>query len=83
MLGYMVIFNGAAIALLGILTGLGVTTENSAKWGEFDALIRPLGLHINAEIADWFGLTILGIGIAITLAGRILSSASGEARHAR
>jgi APA family basic amino acid/polyamine antiporter len=80
MLGYMVIFNGAAIALLGFLTGAGVTTENSAKWHEFDALISRIGLHINPEIADWFGLTILAIGLAIAIAGRILGSATGERR---
>ncbi len=76
MLGYMVVFNGAAVTLLGVLTGLGVTTENSAKWHELDALISPIGLHISPEIADRFGLTILVIGIVITILGRVLGSAA-------
>jgi APA family basic amino acid/polyamine antiporter len=83
MLGWMVSFNGAAIALLGLLTGLGITTENSAKWHEFDALISRVGLHINPEIADRFGLTILGIGIVIAILGRVLSSATGESGRSR
>ncbi len=69
MLGYILLFNGGAIALLGFLTEWGVTTETQIKWSELDALIARVGLHINPEIADRFGLTILGIGLVLAVAG--------------
>jgi hypothetical protein len=31
--------------------------------------LTRVGLHINAEIADTFGLAILGIGVVILVAG--------------
>jgi basic amino acid/polyamine antiporter, APA family len=68
-LGSLVTFNGFAIALLGFLTTWGVTNETLAKWSELDAILTRVGLHINAEIADTFGLAILGIGVVILVAG--------------
>jgi APA family basic amino acid/polyamine antiporter len=68
-LGSLVTFNGFAIALLGFLTTWGVTNEPLAKWSELDAILTRVGLHINAEIADTFGLAILGIGVVILVAG--------------
>jgi hypothetical protein len=68
-LGSLVTFNGFAIALLGFLTTWGVTNEALAKWSELDAILTRVGLHINAEIADTFGLAILGIGVVILVAG--------------
>ena len=41
MLGYMLLFNGFCITLLGLLTEWGVTTETLAKWSELDALPQP------------------------------------------
>ena len=79
MLGALVTFNGFAIALLGFLTTFGVTTEELAKWSELDALISRIGLHINADIADRFGLVILGIGIALLVVGMFLRRSSGRA----
>jgi APA family basic amino acid/polyamine antiporter len=72
MTGYMALFNGFAILLLALLTETGVTTETLAKWHEVDALISRVGLHVNAEIADRFGLQILGIGALITFVGWVL-----------
>jgi APA family basic amino acid/polyamine antiporter len=67
--GYMLLFNGAAILLLALLTEWGVTTEELAKWHEVDALISRVGLHVNAQIADRFGLQILALGAVVTIAG--------------
>jgi basic amino acid/polyamine antiporter, APA family len=73
--GSLVAFNGFAIALLGFLTEWGVTNESLAKWAELDARISPLGLHVNPEIADRFGLTILGIGAVLLILGLVLRRA--------
>jgi APA family basic amino acid/polyamine antiporter len=74
--GYMLLFNGAAILLLALLTEWGVTTEELAKWHEVDALISRVGLHVTAEIADRFGLQILGIGAVVTLVGWFLAKST-------
>jgi APA family basic amino acid/polyamine antiporter len=71
--GYMLLFNGFSILLLGLLTGWGITTEELAKWHELDALISRIGLHINPEIADAFGLKILIGGAVLTGVGLVLS----------
>jgi hypothetical protein len=88
--GWMLAFNGFAIALLGKLTEWGVTTEELAKWSELDALfVRINGwigtsLHINPEIADAFGLKVLAVGLAIAAigwaAGRSLKGARPVSR---
>jgi len=77
-LGALVSFNGFAIALLGFLTTLGVTTEELAKWSEVDDLISKIGLHISADIADRFGLVILGIGIALVIVGIVLRKSAAK-----
>ncbi len=75
------LFNGLCMALLGFLTELGVTTETTAKWHELDALTsRLLGLNVTAESADMFGLQVLGVGVALYVIGRVLTSVSGEGR---
>jgi hypothetical protein len=74
MSGYMLIFNGFCVALLGLLTEFGVTSEELAKWHELDTLLTNwFGLHINPQIADRFGLTILGIGLVSTALGFVLA----------
>ncbi|MBI2220992.1 MAG: amino acid permease [Acidobacteria bacterium] len=76
--GYMLTFNGFAILLLGKLTEWGVTTEELAKWAELDALLVRINgwigtsLHINPQIADVFGLAILGTGVVIGAIGHVL-----------
>jgi APA family basic amino acid/polyamine antiporter len=74
-LGSLVSFNGFAIALLGFLTEWGVTREDLAKWSELDAVISRFGMHVNPEIADRFGLTILGIGVVLLVVGLVLRRA--------
>jgi APA family basic amino acid/polyamine antiporter len=74
--GYMLLFNGFCITLLAFLTIWGVTNEDLAKWSELDAVLNYLGMHINPEIADAFGLKILLGGAAVTAVGLILGRSS-------
>ena len=76
------LFNGVCMFLLGLLTELGVTTETTAKWAELDALTtRFLGVGVTAETADTFGLQVLGVGVAVFVAGWVLARVSGEGRQ--
>src|SRR3954447_1680763 len=61
MAGYMCLFNGFCITLLAFLTIWGVTTEAQAKWAELDGILTYVGMHINPEVADAFGLKIIGL----------------------
>jgi hypothetical protein len=72
-LGYIVLFNGAAILVLALLTEFGVTTEALARWSELDALTSRAGIHVTPEIADRFALNILLVGAVITAVGMALS----------
>jgi hypothetical protein len=69
--GGLGVFNGFFMTLLAFLTEWGVTNENTAKWHE---------LGITPERADGVGLTVLGVGIAILIAGIVLAKISGEGR---
>jgi APA family basic amino acid/polyamine antiporter len=87
--GYMLMFNGFAITLLGLLTEWGVTTEELAKWAELDSLLGTINgwigtsMHINPEIADAFGLRIFGIGVAVAAIGWILARSTRKQLLAR
>ncbi|MGB2715388.1 MAG: amino acid permease [Vicinamibacterales bacterium] len=74
--GYMLLFNGFCITLLALLTEWGVTKAELAKWHELDAVLSRIGMHINPEIADAFGLRILIIGAVVLVAGLILGRSS-------
>ena len=76
--GYLLLFNGGAITLLGLLTEWGVTNEGLAKWHELDQLISGVGLHISPEIADRFGLSIVGIALAVIAVGWLLGKTAGK-----
>jgi APA family basic amino acid/polyamine antiporter len=76
--GAMLLFNGFAILLLGLLTGWGITTEELAKWHELDALLSRIGMHINPEIADAFGARILAAGAVVLVAGLLLGRNRGK-----
>jgi hypothetical protein len=79
MSGYMLIFNGFCITLLGLMTEWGVTTEELAKWHELDVvLMRWFGIHINPQIADAFGLKILIAGLVATAIGFGLARSSSK-----
>ena len=70
--GCMLLFNGFCITLLAFLTIWGVTTEVQAKWAELDGVLSYVGMHINPEIADAFGLKILGLGAVVAVVGYLL-----------
>jgi APA family basic amino acid/polyamine antiporter len=78
MLGYMLLFNGFCITLLAYLTILNVTNETLAKWGELDALLAYVGMHVNPEIADAFGLKILLTGAVVTAVGYVLGRSTAK-----
>src|SRR6476659_1367510 len=70
--GCILLFNGFCITLLAFLTIWGVTTEVQAKWAEFDGVLSYVGMHISPEIADAFGLKILGLGAVVSVVGYLL-----------
>ena len=76
--GYLLLFNGAAITLLAILTEWNVTNEALARWSELDALTSRVGIRVTPEIADRFGLNIMLIGAAVTVVGFLVSRAAGR-----
>jgi len=78
MLGFMLLFNGLCITLLAYLTEFGVTNETLAKWSELDWVLQHVGMHINPEIADAFGLKIVLIGAVITALGFVFGRSSSK-----
>ena len=69
MLGGLLIFNGFAMALLGFMTELGLTTETTAKWQE---------IGVTPEQADTFGLYFLGASIVVFVIGKVMSRAASS-----
>jgi APA family basic amino acid/polyamine antiporter len=69
MLGALVTFNGFFMTLLGFMTELGITTEETAKWHE---------IHVTPHQADLVGLGLLGLGVAVLLVGIALRRSTGE-----
>jgi APA family basic amino acid/polyamine antiporter len=67
--GYLLLFNGAAILVLALMTEWGVTTDMLARWSELDALTSRVGIRVTPEIADRFGLNIIGLGAVVTAIG--------------
>ncbi len=67
--GAVVLFNGFFMTVLGFMTELGITTEATAKWHE---------IGVTAHDADIVGLRVLGIGVAVLVAGLALRKATGE-----
>ena len=76
--GYLLLFNGAAITLLALLTEWNVTNEALARWSELDALISRLGIRVTPEIADRFGLNIVAIGAVVTAIGFLVARAASR-----
>ncbi|OFW00799.1 MAG: amino acid permease [Acidobacteria bacterium RIFCSPLOWO2_02_FULL_68_18] len=67
--GYVLLFNGAAIVVLALLTEWGVTSEALARWSELDALTSRVGMEVTPQLADRLGLGIIGLGFGVTIAG--------------
>jgi hypothetical protein len=78
---YLLLFNGASITLLALLTEWNVTNEALAKWSELDVLVSRVGLHVNPEIADRFGVSILGIALVVLAVGWAAGRAAGSRRR--
>ena len=77
MSGYMLMFNGGCIALLGKFTEWGAAKAELVKWDELDALLtRLVGLNISPEIADAFGLKIFAAGLVVAAIGFVLARSS-------
>jgi APA family basic amino acid/polyamine antiporter len=81
MFGFMLLFNGFCITLLALLTEWGVTNETLAKWSELDWVLQHVGMHINPEIADAFGLKILLSGAVMTGLGYVLARSDSKGRR--
>jgi APA family basic amino acid/polyamine antiporter len=73
MTGYLFLFNGFFMTLLGFMTELGITTETTAKWHE---------IGVTAHQADMFGLAVLGIALLVTLVGRGMKAAADRSAAA-
>jgi APA family basic amino acid/polyamine antiporter len=68
-LGLLLVFNFAAITVLGFMTEFGITSEMQVKWNE---------IGVTPEQADSFGLRWLIVSVAVWLVGVGLTKASGE-----
>jgi basic amino acid/polyamine antiporter, APA family len=70
--GYLLLFNGVAMVLLALMTQWGLMKPELAKWEELDHALSAIGMHINPEIADAFGLKILVTGAIVATVGYVL-----------
>ncbi|MBI3048236.1 MAG: amino acid permease [Acidobacteria bacterium] len=71
--GYLLLFNGAAIVVLALLTEWGVTNEALARWSELDALTSRVGVEVTPQIADRLGLSIITLGVSVIIGGLSLA----------
>jgi basic amino acid/polyamine antiporter, APA family len=77
--GYMLVFNGFCITLLGVLTEIGFLKAELARWHELDDVLnRWFGMHISPEIADAFGLKIMAVGLVVIVLGFVLWRSSSK-----
>jgi hypothetical protein len=74
--GYLLLFNGAAILVLALLTEWGITNAILARWDELDALTSRVGIRVTPEIADRFSLNIIALGAVVAVAGFVIARAS-------
>ena len=65
-----------AILLLALLTEWNVTNETLARWHELDALTSRVGIRVTPEIADRFGLNIIGLGGVVAVVGYVMARAT-------
>lgn len=78
--GYLLLFNGFSVILLAYMTQLGLMKEELAKWHELDARLTRIGMHINPEIADAFGLRILIAGAVVLIVGLVIGRSSSKTK---
>ena len=79
--GYLLLFNGFCMVLLAFMTQWGLMKEELAKWHELDERLSALGMHINPEIADAFGLKIILAGAVAVALGFVLARSSSKGRR--
>ena len=79
--GYLLLFNGFCMVLLAFMTQWGLMKEELAKWHELDERLSALGMHINPEIADAFGLKIIIAGAVAVALGFVLARSSSKGRR--
>jgi APA family basic amino acid/polyamine antiporter len=72
MLGALALFNGFFIAVIGLLTGV-VISPDMAKWHE---------IGVTPERADTVGLELLGIGLVMFIAGRLIARTGAKPQPA-
>ena len=80
--GYLLLFNGAAILLLALLTEWNVTNETLARWAELDALTSRVGVTVTPELADRFGLNIIVVGLVVAGIGFLIARSGGKPKPA-
>ena len=80
--GYLLLFNGAAILLLALLTEWNVTNETLARWSELDAITSRVGITVTPEVADRFGLSIIGVGAVVAAVGFLIARTAGKPKSA-
>jgi hypothetical protein len=68
-LGALGLFNGFFMTILGFMTALGITNENTAKWHE---------IGVTAHQSDTVGLYVLGVGLVLFLVGIGMSRAGAR-----
>jgi APA family basic amino acid/polyamine antiporter len=71
MAGALLLFNGLFMTILGLMTVLGVTTEELAKWHE---------IGVTPEQSDTLGLIVLGTGAVVFVIGRVMAKSGGGRR---
>ncbi|HVQ29850.1 MAG TPA: amino acid permease C-terminal domain-containing protein, partial [Vicinamibacteria bacterium] len=62
-------FNGFFMTVLGYMTELGITNENTAKWHE---------IHVTPGEADTLGLGILAAGVVVFAVGRVMAKSAAK-----
>ena len=80
MAGYLLLFNGFCMVLLAFMTQWGLMKEELAKWHELDERLSAIGMHINPDIADAFGLKILIAGAVAVVIGFLLARSPSKGR---
>jgi APA family basic amino acid/polyamine antiporter len=69
MAGGVIALNGFFMTLLGLMTEMGITTEELAKWHE---------IRVTPHQADTIGLLIVAVGVLLLVIGRVMAR-GGEA----
>jgi APA family basic amino acid/polyamine antiporter len=75
--GYILLFNGFSIILLGLMTQWGWMKEELARWHELDSI----GLHMTAAGATGFGAKVMIAGVVSFVIGYLMSRSTQGGRR--